>query len=147
VKLVPRHLTLRARLTLIYGGLFLVAGMLLLGATYALFSQQLNGSSQKYLVRIDDHRLPAGGTKSTGLFVLNPAGDVLTGSDAERVMAEQRQRVHDAATKSLLTQGGIALLLVGGLAAGFGWLVAGRVLAPPGGSPRRPPPATVCTNE
>jgi signal transduction histidine kinase len=131
VKLLPRHLTLRTRLTLIYGGLFLVAGMLLLGATYALFSQQLNDSRQQYLVRIDDHRLPAGGaTKSTGLFVLNPAGDMLTGSDAERVMAEQRQRVHDAATKSLLTQGGIALLLVGGLAAGFGWLVAGRVLAP-----------------
>jgi hypothetical protein len=41
-------------------------------------------------------------------------------------MDEQRERVHDAATKSLLTQGGIALLMVGGLAAGFGWLVAGR---------------------
>jgi signal transduction histidine kinase len=131
VKLLPHHLTLRARLTLIYGGLFLVAGMLLLGATYALFSQQLDSSGQKYLVRINDQKLPVGGaTPSTGLFVLNPAGDVLTGSDAERVMDEQRARVHEAATKSLLTQGGIALLLVGGLAAGFGWLVAGRVLAP-----------------
>jgi signal transduction histidine kinase len=38
--------------------------------------------------------------------------------------------VKAAATKALWVQGGIALVLVGGLAAGFGWLVAGRVLAP-----------------
>ena len=41
-----RQLTLRARLTLIYGGLFMVAGVLLLGVTYALFSQQLAGDQR-----------------------------------------------------------------------------------------------------
>ncbi len=61
---------------------------------------------------------------------MNSAGDVLTGSDAERVMREQQAHVRAAATKALLTQGSIALVVVGGLAAGFGWLVAGRVLAP-----------------
>ncbi|MGW2193871.1 hypothetical protein ACWCSH_16125, partial [Streptosporangium sp. NPDC001682] len=44
--LLPRRITLRARLTLIYGGLFLVAGIVLLGATYTLFSQQLTSRTK-----------------------------------------------------------------------------------------------------
>src|SRR5206468_5296822 len=64
------------------------------------------------------------------LFVQNKDGDVLTGADAERVIQAQREQVRQAAIKSLLTQGSIALVVVGALAAGFGWLVAGRVLAP-----------------
>ena len=45
-----RQLTLRARLTLIYGGLFVIAGVLLLGVTYALFSQKLAGD-QRVVIR------------------------------------------------------------------------------------------------
>jgi signal transduction histidine kinase len=45
-------------------------------------------------------------------------------------MKEQQAILRDAATTSLLTQGGIALGVVACAAAGFGWLVAGRVLAP-----------------
>ena len=133
-RLIPRQLTLRARLTLIYGGLFMVAGVLLLGVTYALFSQKIGGD-QRVLIR-GTYLSPAptaGATPSKlpkDLFVMNSAGDVLTGSDAERVMREQQAQVRAAATKALLTQGSIALVVVGGLAAGFGWLVAGRVLAP-----------------
>jgi signal transduction histidine kinase len=131
-----RRLTLRGRLTLIYGGLFMVAGVLLLGVTYVLFSQNLTGG---YRVMVQGTYLnpPASpGTTTPApkppnqLFVLNKDGDVLTGADAERVIQQQREQVRQAAIKSLLTQGSIALLVVGGLAAGFGWLVAGRVLAP-----------------
>ncbi|MFD0541083.1 hypothetical protein ACFQY7_51930 [Actinomadura luteofluorescens] len=43
------RLSLRARLTLTYGGLFLAAGVVLLGATYALFDQQLSRSGPKVL--------------------------------------------------------------------------------------------------
>jgi hypothetical protein len=45
-----KHLSLRARLTLIYGGLFMAAGVLLLGLTYALFSQQLS-SGQRVIIK------------------------------------------------------------------------------------------------
>jgi signal transduction histidine kinase len=126
-------------LTLIYGGLFMVAGVLLLGVTYVLFNNNLTGG---YRVLVQGTYLSPpttpGATPSTAptpripnqLFVLNKDGDTLTGPAAERVIKEQREQVRQAATKSLLTQGSIALLLVGGLAAGFGWLVAGRVLAP-----------------
>lgn len=142
--------TLRARLTLIYTGLFLVAGLLLLALTYALFSNQL---SRDRVIIQGLHLTPPTGTPTSpptgtpaspstatpqpsgelptkALYVLNKDGDVLTGSDAERAMRDQNARVKAAATKTLLAQGSIALVLVGGLAAGFGWLVAGRVLAP-----------------
>ncbi|GAA1606757.1 HAMP domain-containing sensor histidine kinase [Kribbella sancticallisti] len=143
-KLSTRQLTLRARLTLIYGGLFMIAGVLLLGVTYVLFNEQLTGG--RVIVRGTFLSSPTAGAPQTPgaspspvpegvklpkeLYVLNSDGDVLTGPDAERVMREQQAQVRAAATKSLLVQGSIALVIVGGLAAGFGWLVAGRVLAP-----------------
>lgn len=132
-------LTLRARLTLIYAGLFLLAGILLLAVTYALFNQQLS-RDRRVLITATQLSPSAGATPSPspsqgqspprGLYVMNSAGAVLTGADAERAMREQSARIKAAATKTLLGQGSIALVLVGGLAAGFGWLVSGRVLAP-----------------
>lgn len=125
-----KRLTLRGRLTLIYGGLFLVAGVLLLGVTYVLFSNNLTGG-YRVLVQGTYTSTPGASPKPPNqLFVLNKDGDSLTGPAAEKVIQEQREQVRQAAIKSLLTQGSIALVVVGGLAAGFGWLVAGRVLAP-----------------
>jgi signal transduction histidine kinase len=114
-----KRLTLRGRLTLIYGGLFLVAGVLLLGVTYVLFSNNLTGG---YRVLVQGTYVSTPGATPSPkppnqLFVLNKDGDSLTGPAAERVIQEQREQVRQAAIKSLLTQGSIAL-------------VAGRVLAP-----------------
>ncbi|RJL31253.1 sensor histidine kinase [Bailinhaonella thermotolerans] len=114
-----RARTLRARLTLVYGGLFLAGSLALLGVTYVLFHQQLD-------------QFFAGGTPRPGRDVLIKTrdGDTLTGKAAIRWMEEQQAGLRDAATTSLLTQGAIALALVAGLATGAGWLVAGRALAP-----------------
>ncbi|WP_238164267.1 sensor histidine kinase [Kribbella pittospori] len=108
--------------------------MLLLGVTYVLFSQNFAG---QYRVLIQGTYLrPPAATSSAvpprpdQLFVLNKEGDVLTGADAESVIKAQREEVRQAAIESLLTQGSIALVVVGALAAGLGWLVAGRVLTP-----------------
>ncbi|MGI5399757.1 ATP-binding protein [Streptomyces sp. CA-135486] len=125
-------LTLRSRLTLIYGGLFLAAGVVLLGVTYALFNQQLHGA-MGVSVNHDEGTPPAPGAlpppkKNKTVAGIN--GKTYTGADADKWLKQQEDRLHDAATTSLITQGGIALLVVGGTAAGFGWLVAGRVLAP-----------------
>lgn len=133
-KPLPRRITLRSRLTLIYGGLFLAAGVVLLGTTYTLFNQQLTRSGPEFSVNNG-----SGGTAPPAAETIPPEqnaqvvtedGDVLTGNDAVEWMENERNRVHDTATTSLITQGGIALLIVGGVAAGFGWLVAGRVLGP-----------------
>jgi signal transduction histidine kinase len=101
--------SLRLRLTVLYGGLFLLAGMVLLGVTYLLFTQQV-------------------GRRVTVLIGTAPPGQVPL-SFPESLDAQARQ-VREAAATSLLTQGGIALAAVAVLAAAVGWLVAGRALAP-----------------
>lgn len=131
-----RSIGLRGRLTLIYGGLFLAAGVTLLITTYLLFHQQLTGQ----LLRQKVAWINPGGTEplpdkaglptKSQVYVYTPDGRILSGADARTFMAEQAARLQDAASQSLLLFGGIALLIVGGLAVGLGWLVAGRVLAP-----------------
>jgi signal transduction histidine kinase len=102
------RLTVRGRLTLVYGSLFVVAGLVLLGATYVLVSQQL----------------PAGRASISGVAgpPPSPSGNVLI----ERIAEGNR----DSTLHTLLTQGGIALLVVSAAAIALGWLIAGRMLQP-----------------
>jgi signal transduction histidine kinase len=127
------RLTLRTRLTLIYGGLFLVAGVLLLAVTYVLLGEQINSSMPKSLEPSAMHlerrgEGPGGPTRQ--VVVMTRDGDVLTGAVAERWMDEQTAALREAASTSLLAQGSVALGVVATVALGFGWLVTGRVLAP-----------------
>jgi signal transduction histidine kinase len=127
-RLLPRRITLRARLTLIYGGLFFAAGLVLLGSTYALFHQQISrGGSVRVSSPLGD--APASGKVPDDLVVMQN-GEQLTGSGAQKFLLSERSRIENAATTSLITQGAIALAIVGGVAVGFGWLIAGRTLAP-----------------
>jgi signal transduction histidine kinase len=113
-----RRLTLRARLTLIYGGLFLLAGIMLLGLTYLLLDQSLP-EAQTVSYRGPD----VGATGEGEIVPPAEASDVLTAGPAD---------LRRDALTYLLTQGGIALLVVAAAAAALGWLVAGRLLAPLG---------------
>ncbi|MEU4251466.1 ATP-binding protein [Amycolatopsis sp. NPDC026612] len=102
-------MSLRLRLTVLYGGLFLLAGVVLLGVTYLLFTRQV------------------------GLRVAVLSGSPPPGSPPLPPLAafdEQARQLRAAAATSLLTQGALALAAVAVLAAGLGWLVAGRALAP-----------------
>src|SRR3712207_6690012 len=98
---------MRLRLTLVYGGLFLVARLVLLGVTYVLVSQQL--PSGDMMVR-SDLPAPPGGARTV----------------IERFATETR----DNALRTVLTQGALALALVATAAIALGWLVAGRLLQP-----------------
>ena len=110
------RLTIRGRLTLIYGGLFLLAGIVLLGVTYVLVSQQLPGNV-----------LITSGPSEERMVSPPPPGSPATlQTYARQVVRDTR----DNALQSLLTQGGIALGIVVVVAGGFGWLVAGRALQP-----------------
>ncbi|MFJ4685209.1 sensor histidine kinase [Streptomyces sp. NPDC088789] len=126
----PGRITLRARLTLVHGLLFVVAGVLLLGTTYALFNQRLQADISR--TEVSTPSAPSGGgpTRSAGPTLTGPDGRTYTGDDAQRFLQDTQDDLHAAATTSLITQGGIALLIVGGVAAGLGWLIAGRVLDP-----------------
>jgi len=109
------RLTIRARLTLVYGGLFLVAGVLLLGVTYALTAQRIPDPDQRISFR-GSAQSPPPGAQEPGL-----------GGTLESKVVEN---TWDDALDALLTQGGIALLLAGVAATALGWLIAGRLLQP-----------------
>jgi signal transduction histidine kinase len=108
------RLTLRARLTLVYGGLLIVGGVVLLLLTYSLVSQNLSepgtiaGAAERSLVSTMD--APTEEARDMRFII---AGEVW-----------------EDALQSILTQGGLALLLVSVATIAAGWLLAGRILHP-----------------
>lgn len=141
-RLLPRRITLRARLTMIYGGLFFAAGIVLLGSTFALFHQQLESGNVKFSATTLEKKGSASQDKSSPTTIgaepneksrnitVYADGKTLSGADAEKFLKNEQSTIRHAATTSLITQGGIALLIVGGVAVAFGWLIAGRTLTP-----------------
>ncbi|MBV9339226.1 MAG: HAMP domain-containing histidine kinase [Solirubrobacterales bacterium] len=122
-RLAPRRLlqlpsrTVRLRLTLLYGGLFLASGLALLAATYLLFRN------------------------STGVDLIVPHGSTIPGAhngalpnpDAIRQVRQMFAAAVARHTHGLhegLIQSGIALAIMTVVSIALGWLVAGRVLRP-----------------
>ncbi|MEJ3744422.1 HAMP domain-containing sensor histidine kinase [Actinomycetes bacterium KLBMP 9797] len=114
------RLTIRARLTLVYGGLLLLAGVLLIGVTYALVSRELGGGGRAMMSSSVGEAPPAGASAPppTQLQEAPPA--------AQRIVKD----VTNDALTTLLTQGGIALAVISAAAIALGWLIAGRLLQP-----------------
>jgi len=102
--------TIRLRLTLLYGGLFLGASVLLLALTYGLLSRALAPPSPPDADNVEER-----------------SGD--QGSVLEQLF-EARSDEREAALSEVLTQSLVALLLTSGGAMALGWVVAGRVLRP-----------------
>ena len=104
-------LTVRGRLTLVYGGLFVLAGLVLLGVTYVLVSQQ-----QPIAAQISGETGPGGASSL-------PAD---AGLSIQKIVTGAR----DDALHTMLTQGAVALILVSAATIALGWLIAGRMLQP-----------------
>lgn len=117
----PFRPTIRVRLTLVYGGLFMVAGAALLGATYLLTSRQLFTEPVP-----PDHFPSATARPSSEPGPTRESPKPLPEGGLPPVVQQARQ----SALRELLSQGGIALGLVGITAIGAGWVVAGRMLQP-----------------
>jgi signal transduction histidine kinase len=127
--------TLRGRLTLVYGGLFLLAGVLLVGLSYVLVSHNLQKSDPMVgkttvLRFIGRPTIMQDGT----IGVRTEDGRVMTQSEfrqeAQNAVREQAEQQREAALNSLVKQSSLALGLVAVAALGAGWLVAGRALQP-----------------
>jgi signal transduction histidine kinase len=128
-----RRLSIRVRLTVLYGGLFLLAGMVLLGVTYLLVKQRLDMALPKTgvaAVGLQPNGLPgtAGGADQPLVRLGND--DPVSIEKAAEMLTKRENQFRDDTLNSLLTQGGIALLVVGVAAVGFGWLMAERALRP-----------------
>lgn len=123
--------TIRVRLTVLYGGLFFLAGALLLAVTYFLVEQQLErrvGANRSSV--IDAYQSQSVREALTRNPVRLPDGSEVTWEQALTDIRDEQERFRDDTLDSLLTQGAVALLGVGVIALAFGWLVAGRALQP-----------------
>jgi signal transduction histidine kinase len=100
---------MRLRLTLVYGGLFLIAGLLLLAVTWVLVRQQLPGD--------------------IAFAISGPAAPPEIGQ-RNTVVKQLAGDAQDRVLSTLLTQGIIALLVVAALAISLGWFIAGLLLQP-----------------
>jgi signal transduction histidine kinase len=110
-----RRGSVRLRLTLLFGGLFLAAGAALLAITYGLVSHATNGI---VLAR------QAGGTIVTGPAVL---------PDAQQLQVQAVKyawATRAAANDALLLYSGIALAIMAVVSVALGWFAAGRALRP-----------------
>jgi signal transduction histidine kinase len=123
------HWTIRARLTVLYGGLFLVGGALLLSLTYLLVQQSLERSAkpgEAFAVRVGD-RLPS---VMPGVTVRLADGREIPIEEVPRVYRQREEAFRQQTLRSLLKQGGMALGGITVIAVAFGWLMAERALRP-----------------
>lgn len=120
--------TIRIRLTLLYGGMFLIAGILLLSIIYLLAAQAINTGNQP-LFKI------VGGTEfkvtSESCTAIRDASNLTYPQFNDAVSACIDDQRH-VALDDLLSRSLLALLGLAIIAFAFGYAMAGRVLSPLG---------------
>ncbi|MFD9392615.1 sensor histidine kinase [Streptomyces sp. NPDC060000] len=121
--------TIRIRLTLLYGGMFLIAGILLLSIIYLLAAQAISTGNQppfKIVSASDEIKVASADcpavNNATGLL-LNQFNSAISAC-----IDHQRQ----VALDNLLSRSLLALLGLAVIAFAFGYAMAGRVLSPLG---------------
>ena len=127
---LPRR-TVRTRLTALYSGLFLVAGIALLVITFVLF---VHTTADTLIVSRNGGVLAVRGSTGGSLQGSSPTLRSGSPTSAETQLAHQlvaqANAQHAADLHQLLTQSGIALGIAVVLAVVLGWFMAGRVLRP-----------------
>ncbi|REE96985.1 sensor histidine kinase [Thermomonospora umbrina] len=136
----PPRRTVRLRLTLLYGALFLVSGAMLLGITYVLVDRATggfysyegpNGRTNAFMEsqRKEPQPVPPEGRR----WSIAPPSES-GGLSPEQAMVEDRlikegaRRQRSEQLRQLLIQSGFALAIMAVISVVLGWLVAGRVL-------------------
>jgi signal transduction histidine kinase len=123
-RLARRHLprrTVRLRLTLLYGGLFLISGTVLLAITFALVRNALTGPMAKSFI-------PAPGHTPASSPGMPPPGQSRTVQLLPAELQKALQRQTAEMLDQLLINSAIALALMAVISVVLGWIVAGRVL-------------------
>ncbi|MCX5093460.1 HAMP domain-containing histidine kinase [Streptomyces sp. NBC_00365] len=114
--------TIRIRLTLLYGGMFLIAGIMLLSIIYLLAAQALNVGSEL------PFKILSGQVGSSSCnFPSNPTATELNNAMNACVNQQRQHALDDLLSRSLLALLGLAII-----AFAFGYAMAGRVLSPLG---------------
>ncbi|MFF9037766.1 sensor histidine kinase [Streptomyces sp. NPDC014892] len=121
--------TIRIRLTLLYGGMFLIAGILLLSIIYLLAAQAVNTGNAPLFkivggtdISVTSEKCPAVDAGSTNVRLADFNAAIAACIDDQRKVA----------LDTLLSRSLLALLGLAVIAFAFGYAMAGRVLAPLG---------------
>lgn len=130
---IRRLWTVRARLTILYGTLFLISGIVLMALTYGLVDRATreesvavvlpDGSSVAAYVDVETDTGGVGDNQSNGA---GPDDQIPDPAQLSEIAAEQ----HDERMLTLLTQSAIALAVVAVISVALGWLMAGHALRP-----------------
>ncbi|GIM89212.1 sensor histidine kinase [Paractinoplanes toevensis] len=120
-------MTVRLRLTLLYGLLFLFSGAVLLAITYLLVAH--GGAS---VLMSSASTTPTGQTATTYLVGGLPDGGQLPAAEQRVTEVLQQMAAQQKADflHQLLAKSGLALAVMAVVSAVLGWLMAGRVLRP-----------------
>ncbi|GIE30870.1 two-component sensor histidine kinase [Actinoplanes italicus] len=128
--MTAHRLTVRARLTALYGGVFLLAGVILLAITYVLLAQALNNDS---FSREAVLAVPAGTAGVAGpITETSPVTETYPAVELQRFQLADELRVEfrRQTLTSLVQRGAVALAGVTLVGIWVGWLIAGRTLRP-----------------
>ena len=106
---------MRSRLTLLYGGLFLIAGGTLIAILYIIFTSNFPGG------HLAEGIFPPASSR------LPPPGPPLTQAEVRDLVQKLNQHRSEIIS-SLLWESLLAMAVVAVAAVGFGWLMAGRAL-------------------
>ena len=128
---LPRR-TVRLRLTLLYGALFLLSGTVLLVITYVLVAHRFPTIATAGGAHV---RQSSGNVAFSGLGTVCNAGQLPTVPPGNITQCVEQARSAVAKQQAadmnqLLTQSGVALAIMSVFSIALGWLVAGRVLRP-----------------
>ncbi|MEU9733686.1 ATP-binding protein [Streptomyces sp. NPDC048002] len=115
--------TIRIRLTLLYGGMFLIAGILLLSIIYLFAASALNVGSEL------PFKILSGRVSSD---MCNLGVDTLPADELNRALNQCVNEERQHALDTLLSRSLLALLGLAVIAFAFGYAMAGRVLSPLG---------------
>jgi signal transduction histidine kinase len=125
--------TIRLRLTLVYGGLFLCSAAALLAITYVLVHHQYTGtfffrSGRQAVVAVQSGKETTISPfpKSPALPLIGPEGR----SVARKLAIAAAQGQSDAALHKLFVDSALALAVMAVLSLWLGWVIAGRALRP-----------------
>ncbi|MFJ7590453.1 sensor histidine kinase [Streptomyces sp. NPDC097617] len=118
--------TIRIRLTLLYGGMFLIAGILLLSIIYLLAAQALRqGNALPF--QIVGGQVKVSSTNCPGVMGGPLEPEQFNAAVNQCVLEQRRHALDDLLSRSLMALLGLSII-----AFAFGYAMAGRVLSPLG---------------
>ncbi|AZM91660.1 MULTISPECIES: sensor histidine kinase [Streptomyces] len=118
--------TIRIRLTLLYGGMFLIAGILLLSIIYLLAAQALREGNALPFKIVGGQKVEVSSTTCSGVGI-DQSIDQFNAAIAQCILDQRKHALDDLLSRSLM-----ALLGLSVIAFAFGYAMAGRVLSPLG---------------